>query len=633
MRSLSEIAFRLRQETTNLWLLWQGPSPGHTRPLRFDTSLPAPAAVAYRLRGSPYAAEIERLAEEILAHRFRLLGLPPLEAGDPIPWRRDLANGIETGTQYFRRIPYLDFQRAGDHKIVWELNRHQHLVLLAQAFLLTQRKEFLDEIPRQLTSWIDANPFQRGINWASALEVGFRALSWMWVFHLVGPHLEEGFRKRWVDSIYQHGLHLEYNLSVYFSPNTHLLGEAVALHALGRSFPQLPRAASWRRMGNQVVLAQMERQVRADGSHYEQSSYYHLYALDFFLLHLLLTSEELPVWYREKLSRMAEFLDALVTRNGMLAFLGDDDGGRLFHPYGDRRRFAGATLATCALTLGRMDWLRSPADSVEQAAWWLGRTDAEVSSTPVSNSRWFADAGLAVMRSPNAHVIVDAGAFGSGSGGHSHADTLSIVAYRDGNELLIDPGTFTYLADPAERERFRGVPAHNTVWIQAAEFARPCGPFRWESAPQVQQLHWKSDIRSDVLDAECRYDGFAHRRSVVFHKPDILVVLDRIRGPAGVHTVEQRWLCPEGTDAAFLATLPEAVAEPAQRSCAFGSVEPARRYVARWQGMFPAVLAAVIGFGRAPVIRSVCDSDGATLVEYEGGAARFPENGAPELVR
>ena len=73
-----------------------------------------------------------------------------------------LCSGIETGTLYFRRIPYLDAAGAGDHKIVWEINRHQHLVLLAQAHLFSGRDEFLREIVRQLESWLVQNPFQRG---------------------------------------------------------------------------------------------------------------------------------------------------------------------------------------------------------------------------------------------------------------------------------------------------------------------------------------------------------------------------------------------------------------------------------------------------------------------------------------
>jgi len=262
MRSATELAFRLRQETANLWLLWRQPTMPDAAMLRFEIPLPDPNVVAAKLRGSSYAADVERLAQDVLLHRFHLLGLHPLDAGGSIPWRRDLRHEIETGTQYFRRIPYLDFQRAGDHKIIWELNRHQHLVLLAQAFLFSGRKEFLDEIPRQLQSWMDANPFQRGLNWASALEVAFRSLSWIWVFHLVGRHFDQRFRERWLNSLYQHGLHLEYNLSVYFSPNTHLLGEAVALHALGKLFADMPHAARWRRTGSRLILEQMERQVR-----------------------------------------------------------------------------------------------------------------------------------------------------------------------------------------------------------------------------------------------------------------------------------------------------------------------------------------------------------------------------------
>jgi hypothetical protein len=29
------------------------------------------------------------------------------------------------------KIPFLDFAVVGDHKVTWELNRHQHLVTLA----------------------------------------------------------------------------------------------------------------------------------------------------------------------------------------------------------------------------------------------------------------------------------------------------------------------------------------------------------------------------------------------------------------------------------------------------------------------------------------------------------------------
>ena len=93
------------------------------------------------------------------------------------------------------KLQALDFDAAGDHKIVWELNRHQHWILLAQAWLLTGRSEYLDEVWREFESWIRENPFQCGMNWTSALEVAFRALSWIWVYHLAGAEMPESVRQ------------------------------------------------------------------------------------------------------------------------------------------------------------------------------------------------------------------------------------------------------------------------------------------------------------------------------------------------------------------------------------------------------------------------------------------------------
>src|SRR4249920_309608 len=106
MRSAAEIAYRLRQEAVNLRLF--------ARPPRLKGLTATPFATP-PVPGS----DCERLAAEILAHRFPLLGLT-IETGPEIRWRRDYVSGIETAAVYFRRIPYLDAARAGDHKIVWE---------------------------------------------------------------------------------------------------------------------------------------------------------------------------------------------------------------------------------------------------------------------------------------------------------------------------------------------------------------------------------------------------------------------------------------------------------------------------------------------------------------------------------
>lgn len=615
MRSPQEIKFRLRQEIRNLQLLTLPPK------LRVDAAwplpgLPAAAALVQELRNTEFASQVLHIAEQILSHRFPLLGFT-IETGPLIEWRCDYVNQHSTNTKYFRLIPYLDAARAGDHKNIWELNRHQHLLLLAQAFLFSDRRVYLDEIIAQLNSWWEQNPFQRGINWASALEVAFRAFSWLWIYHLTGGHMAPGFRRRFLESLYQHGCHLEINLSFYFSPNTHLLGEAVVLHALGRLFPSFPQAPRWKRLGHQTVLHELKRQVREDGSHFEQSTYYHVYALDMFLFHAILSNPSRE--YLDVLTRMADFLQALMGPQRSLAFFGDDDGGRWFHPYGARDEFGRATLAVVSTLLGREDWTFHTEDLHPQAAWWLGRTQG--SACAPYESRFFRDSGLAVMESESGRALLDAGCFGPGRAGHSHSDSLSTVISATDGPILVDSGTYTYVGDPQQRDAFRGSAAHNTIRVDGQNQAIPSGPFRWDYPPDVRVVSWKSSHFHDQIIAECRYNEILHRRLLRFVKPGLVLILDWVDGPSGEHDVEQFWhlASPQNSAHLFLGSSPE------ERECwhsrVFGTKQPARCLVVRRRTMLPATFAAAV----------VLNASGKVVVAERPDAAGFESSNGESI--
>jgi hypothetical protein len=540
LRSLNEIGFRLRQELSNVALLIRPEKlPGNISAASPLPLLPDPAETAAVIRNTTIAADIDRRARSVLAGRIPIFGCE-IEAGRSVRWRRDYLSGIETGLSYFRRIPYLDPARAGDHKVIWELNRHQHLALLAQAYALNPDPAFTRELIGQLDDWIDNNPFQRGINWASALEVAFRALSWCWVYHLAGNAMDARFRSKFLNALYQHGLHLQHNLSIYFSPNTHLLGEAVALHALGVLFPEFPRASQWTRTGGRIAMQQLDRQVRADGSHFEQSTYYHVYALDMFLFHCILAGSYEQ--FKKTLGRMATYLAALIFPSGELPLIGDDDGGRFFYPYGDQRRYALATLATCGALFNRPDWIYSRDALAEQAAWWIGAraVNCRHGFSQPSGATVFPDAGVITLREPGVHAIFDAGGFGPWSAGHSHSDTLSLVLSCGGERTLIDPGTYSY-CDPAWRDRFRGSAAHNTIRIDGLDQGVSVPPFAWRNPPEARILKIEDAHGYYRVDGECVFLPFRHRRTLVFSRSGLIWILDQISGPEGPHNVEQFW--------------------------------------------------------------------------------------------
>ncbi len=565
MRTLAEIAFRVRQEASNLQLFLR---PPREAPKLAGLPLPDRDRVAARLRGSEFEARLMPLAEQILARRIPLLGYEIRPQGE-IRWRRDYVHDRETEALYFRTIPYLDFALAGDHKIIWELNRHQHLVALAQAGLLSGRAEFFDEIFAELDSWMAQNPLSRGINWASALEVAFRSLSWLWIHHLAGDRMPTPLAESWRLSLFHHGCFLERNLSVYFSPNTHLQGEALALDALGLAFG----VDAWRKRGMALMRQMIRDHVDPDGAHFERSSYYHLYALDMFLFHAVLEPPDAE--YLVVLKRMVRYLWALAG-SGTLPLLGDDDGGRLFHPFGERSTFARATLAACAAFTGDTPWHGEPRDEEEVAAWWLDTPGAK--RDPASRvSELFPHAGTATLVEGDTEIIAQVHAFAGvekgdrllcprsgladfarsggrgqsglspfstasfarGRAGHSHAHSLHFTLRHNGQDVLIDPGTYTYLADPLWRDRFRGTAMHNTVSIDGRDQADPSGPFAWSHPPVTEIVEWNPHPWR--IHARCRYRGLTHTRKI-YWADGAVWVLDDFSG-TGRHTLDQFWHC------------------------------------------------------------------------------------------
>ncbi len=505
--------------------------------------------------------EILREADEICAHRFRLLGYENLDFtvnsrgsnSKDIDWHLDPVHGKRAPLDPWFKIPFLDFAAVGDHKVTWELNRHQHLVTLAKASRLSGDDKYTRELMAQWRSWVKANPYPLGINWASTLEVAFRSLSWIWVDHLLeGTSEYAKFRAELAPALAFHGRYIERYLSTYFSPNTHLLGEAVALFFLGTLYPQMPGAARWKESGWQIVLREAGRQLRPDGVYFEQSLYYHVYALDFFLYARLLAARnamEIPQAYDDVLTRMLDVVAALAQAGPAEGF-GDDDGGRLWNPRRNRTEHMTDPLATGAMIYGKEF---SAAPLTEEAIWLFGNPAVEklanAQTSPPPRSIAFADGGIYVLADlqPYAQaIVVDAGPQGTGRSGHGHADAVSLRLTMDGRRWLVDGGTGVYIAkDPADRNAFRGTGAHNTLRVDGLNQAVADEPFSWTNIPTTLAENWIAGKSFTYFVGS--HNGYArladpvvHRRHVLKIAGDLCLVRDVAIGKAE-HELEIRW--------------------------------------------------------------------------------------------
>jgi hypothetical protein len=538
-----------------------------------------PARVELVRRLLPDEAErVTHCADRICAHRFDLLGYSDLDNGSDIDWHLDVVHGKQAPRKPWYKIRFLDFHEVGDSKITWELNRHQHLVTLARAYCYTGNAAYANEIVAQWQHWCQQNPYPIGINWASSLEVAFRALSWLWVKNLLAtcPAIGASFWAEFDAALALHGRHIRKFLSSYFSPNTHLLGEAVGLFLIGTLYSHVRTADEWRNTAWRIILEEARRQVLPDGMHFEHSVYYHVYALDFFLHARILAARNdvsIPPEFDDTLLRMLEAL-TLLGSAGPPARFGDDDGGRVFDPGRNRAEHLCDSLATGAALFSRPDFKAIAGGMREETLWLLGPEGVRnfenlplVTSAPRSGS--LPRSGIYILADAEQReaMIVDAGSLGIGRGGHGHADLLSVVFSAGGHPWLIDPGTFEYVGPGRDRELFRETAAHNTLRIDGRSQADPGGAFDWHNIPASTVRTWITGETFDLFAAS--HDGYArlpeqvvHRRWIFRSHHSFWLVRDRAEGH-GMHDFELNWLFAPGVQTRkldarrMLATRPE----------------------------------------------------------------------------
>src|SRR5581483_11972946 len=299
----------------------------------FDSSVITLAELRQRFGPQAEQTTLER-ADRILEGRFDLLGLRDLRFGDSIDWHLEPVSSKRAPLRHWSQIDYLDSTVAGDKKIIWELNRHQHFFLLGQAYWYSRCERYAQTFIAHLNTWMDQNPPSLGINWASSLEVAFRSISWLWAFHFFrnSPYVTPQVFTRALKYLYIHASHLETFLSTYFSPNTHLTGEALGLFYLGTLLPEFREAERWRDTGRSILLSSLQKQVRDDGVYFEQASYYHRYTVDFYTHFYLLeqlNGNPIEKIHVEKLTALLDHLMYITRPDGTTPLFGDDDGGRL----------------------------------------------------------------------------------------------------------------------------------------------------------------------------------------------------------------------------------------------------------------------------------------------------------------
>jgi hypothetical protein len=564
--SVAEVGYRIQQAAVTRV----------AKRVRVRAAPPLPRARTFNRIGSdlgaPTLSPAERDAlladaDSICAGHVVLFANRRFDVGMPPVWNRDPDSGVVGPSIYAGDITITNREQVGDIKHVWELNRHLHLVRLAQAWACTSDVAWLHALQTQLRSWLDQCPPLVGPNWTSSLELGIRLINWGLVWQLIGGEGsglfagEEGQRLRadWLDSIHAHCSAIARHLSRHSSANNHLIGELAGLYVGASIWPCWNASGAWLEQARRELEHEAQAQFSRDGVNREQAFAYHVFSSEFlFVAGLVGQACDHPFSraYWTALLRALRFLRSVRDVGGNVPMVGDADDGIVFRldtPGSDRGEqllaLGDAVLRRMQPTHPGVRWLlhvlpgkRPEADPHESETGWA-----------------FPDGGYLLFGShfgePNEiKGMVDCGALGYlGIAAHGHADALALTLSVGGEECLVDPGTYSYWQEHKWRDYFRGTSAHNTVRIDGLDQSVSGGRFMWlkkarAAIERMPQSPHEFDFRGSHDGYERLADPVRHMRTVRFDAASAtLTVRDEIAAKKH-HQVELFWHFAPGLD-------------------------------------------------------------------------------------
>lgn len=486
-------------------------------------------------------------AEKLYTRNYRFLNAD-FNFTESINWFLDPRSGNSWPKKFFKDIVYTGEDRLGDIKLPWEVSRHQFLITLGQAYVVTQNEKYAKEIIDIIDSWMEENRPYIGIHWTSALEVGIRLISWIWAFHFIkkSNKLSDEFIKKFISFIWLHADYLENNLNIGRYSNNHLVGEASALAMAGLYFNEFKKADKWRRKGLSILGKEALIQILPDGGGVEQAASYLRFILEFFLLAFILASKNGVKVSDPAMSRLESAFDFIAYSrmpDGNTPNFGDSDDARAIF-LGDNNYwdFRGILALGAAIFMrGDFKWL---AGQPSQELLWLGGRKCFNNfiklkeKRPETTSVSYKESGYTILRdgwNKNAnYLLFDSGSLGYKSGAHGHADVLSVQVSCFGENIFADPGTYAYNLDQEFRNYFRSTKAHNTVTVDGNDQAKMNGRMSWASIPEGKILNEYTSPEVDVVVAE--HDGYmensnpvSHQRCIIFPKTNpYFLIIDKL---------------------------------------------------------------------------------------------------------
>lgn len=457
-----------------------------------------------------------------------------------IDWHRDIFSG-ESFPVIFSKEVNIRINPKASAKNVWEINRLQFLPHIVVNYKISGREDYITQFIKILTSWIDQNPYLKGINWYSNIEVNIRLINWFFCWQILdvenfaagNKQFKDFVETKWVPSIFQHCYYSYHNPSRFSSANNHLISEYAGLF-IASSLWKFKETEKWIRYASKGLEEEIKKQ-HSSGINKEEAAEYIQFITDFFLLSFIIgekTNWPFSEEYRKQLNETFTYILSFLDCKSNFPKYGDEDDGKCINFTNDNNFNNFKSLLTSGSIIFKDPVFKSKSNGFDLKNYILFGEAGKLAYesipdiSPIENSKFFKDEGHFIFRKQeNGREIFlhfDAAPLGYLSiAAHGHADALSFILNVDGQPVFVDPGTYTYHTEPEWRKYFVGTLAHNTIRINKKNQAVNAGPTLWlkHYIPNVIELSQGEEIdRVKATHNGYKKEHAEHIREIVFNK-------------------------------------------------------------------------------------------------------------------
>jgi len=493
----------------------------HLKPSQFYYRLWRPVR-AHLLSESMYPLEFVSGSVDELATPFAFRADEPPAGVEALLERR-----FEFVGQSFEHPRSIEWDSGPEDDLLWLFNLHYFgwAVELAKAWRATGEPQYAQFALGAMADWSERNPFPEGPGW-HPYPTSRRLRNWgVALAALKGADEWEDPLGPIVGSIAQQADYLADWPERELQAN-HLLAN---LHALAWVRLQFGDVIPGRiRSKIEPFVAEfwreLDRQVRSDGAHEENSMSYHIGALkDAFELMVLsdTVGRSVAPEAHRRVREMFGFLASIIRPDGEAPLVNDSVRG---YPMRASPLLAAGAVYSEDGGLKKVATLSGDPD-LQYLQWVLGADGVSSwrgldSRAPGFCSRANRDSGYVVFRdawdAQSDYALFDVGPVGPDhQPGHAHTDTLQVLLAIDGTSVLVDPGVFTY-RQGKWRDHFRSTAAHNTVEVDGQDSSEVWSAFRVARRADARLEEWRGGGHATGSHDGYRRlsDGVEHRRSV-----------------------------------------------------------------------------------------------------------------------